>query len=109
MREVSSARPDQLPGLDESQKAMLRRAEERARVAAASTSLADRLWVWVLVVGAGTAGYALGHIYSSGADETNVVAFYWVALSGVLIVVLDGARDSVKLAVGSLTLLNAAV
>jgi hypothetical protein len=110
MLNLSSVRAERLPGLDEFQKATLRRAEERARRASRPRpSFADQLWVWTLVVTAGAAGYALAHVYSPGANELGLTAFYWMALSGVLALVLEGARNPLKLAVGLLALLNSAV
>jgi hypothetical protein len=110
MRNLTGVRAEQLPGLDEFQKATLRRAEERARRAPRPRpGFADQLWVWVLVLAAGAAGYALAHVYSPGANELALTAFYWIALSGVLVLVLEGARNPLKLAVGLLALLNAAV
>ncbi len=120
LRSVLRTRADQLPGLAPDQAAALRRQEnpdeERAGAGAGrralnrSTSrLADQLWLWLIVVAGGVAGFGLARLYPPGGAEQVEVAFYWLLLSGVLALVVDGARNPVKLAVGLLALLNGAV
>jgi hypothetical protein len=120
LRSVLRTRADQLPGLTPDQAAALRRQEnpdrERAGVGAGrralnrSTSrLADQLWLWLIVIAGGVVGFGLARLYPPGGAEQVEVAFYWLLLSGVLALVVDGARNPVKLAVGLLALLNGAV
>ena len=69
---------------------------------------ADDLWPLVVAVAAAIAGLVLARLYPLGGSEGLMVAFYWTVLAGMLVLVLEGARDPVKLAVGLLALLNAA-
>ena len=67
----------------------------------------DDLWPLVVVLAAAIAGLVLARLYPLGGAEGTMIAFYWSALAGVLVLVLDGAREPVKLAAGLLALLNA--
>lgn len=98
-----------LSGLDGAQIERLKRAELRARRRQqAQMGAVDQFWPLVIALAGGMAGFALARLYPLGGSEESVLAFYWVALSGVLALVLDGAREPVKLGVGLLALLNGA-
>jgi hypothetical protein len=67
---------------------------------------AEDLWPLVVAVAAAIAGLVLARLYPLGGSEGVMVAFYWTLLAGTLVLVLEGARDPVKLAAGLLALLN---
>jgi hypothetical protein len=73
---------------------------------AAMQASAEDLWPVVVLVGAAIAGLVLARLYPLGGAEGLMVAFYWSLLAGVLVMVLEGARDPVKLAAGLFALLN---
>jgi hypothetical protein len=80
----------------------------RVRQGSSVPGSADDLWPLVVAVGAAIAGLVLARLYPLGGSEGLMVAFYWTVLAGMLVLVLEGARDPVKLAAGLLALLNAA-
>jgi hypothetical protein len=55
----------------------------------------------------GLAGVGFAGLFRLGASAQADLVFYWVALAGALTLVLDGAREPVKVAAGLLALLNA--
>jgi hypothetical protein len=65
---------------------------------------------WILLWGvgalAGVAGYGLARVNPFEVRESDLLAFFWVALAAVLTLTLDGARSAVKLGLGLLSLLN---
>ncbi|HEX9986995.1 MAG TPA: hypothetical protein VGE45_00750 [Chloroflexia bacterium] len=63
-------------------------------------------WLAAIVLTGGVVGVGLATLYPLGALEGSMVAIYWVLLSGVLALVVEGSRSPVKLAAGLLTLLN---
>lgn len=69
--------------------------------------ISDALWLWAIVLVGGVAGFGLARLSSLGIDETTWLAVYWVLLSAVLALVVQGTRDMVKLSVGLLALANA--
>jgi hypothetical protein len=73
---------------------------------AAMQAAAEDLWPVVVLVGAAIAGLVLARLYPLGGAEGLMIAFYWSLLAGVLVMVLEGARDPVKLAAGLFALLN---
>lgn len=70
-------------------------------------ALSDLLLQTVILLAGAVAGFGLARIYPLGGSEESLLAFYWIVLSSVLTLVLHGARDAVKQAVGLLVLLNA--
>jgi ABC-type multidrug transport system fused ATPase/permease subunit len=101
--------PESVSGLDSVQVGRLRRAELRARRRRqAQLGAVDQFWPLVIVLAGGMAGFALSRLYPLGGSEGGLLAVYWVALAGVLALVIDGARDSVKLGVSLFALLNGA-
>jgi len=101
--------PGAVDELDKVQIERLKRAEARARRRRrGQPTPLDQLWPLVLVVAGGVGGYALARLYPIGESEAALLAFYWVTLSGVLALVIDGASEPVKLGVGLLALLNGA-
>jgi hypothetical protein len=69
----------------------------------------DQAWLWGVGLVVGVAGFGLARLYNLGAREDGILAFYWIALSGMVTLVVHGTRDGVKLAAGLMSLLNAAV
>jgi hypothetical protein len=67
---------------------------------------ADQLWLWATALVAGVAGFALAQLYPLGGNSQDLVAFYWMLLPAILALVIDGARDPVKLGVGLFSLFN---
>ncbi|HYP38848.1 MAG TPA: hypothetical protein VEX13_00670 [Chloroflexia bacterium] len=63
-------------------------------------------WLAAIVLTGGVVGVSLAALYPLGAVEGSMVAVYWVFLSGVLALVVEGSRSPVKLAAGLLALLN---
>ncbi len=109
LRDVDEMLPDHAATLDSTQVARLKRAELRARRRRlAQMGAVDQLWPLVIVLAGGMAGFALSRLYPLGGDRGDLLAFYWVALSGLLALVIDGAREPMKLAVGLFALLNGA-
>lgn len=101
--------PGAAPELDKTQIERLKRAELRARRRRrGQPTPLDQLWPLVLVVAGGVGGYALARLYPVGESEVVLLAFYWVILTGVLALVIDGASEPVKLGVGLLALFNGA-
>jgi ABC-type multidrug transport system fused ATPase/permease subunit len=101
--------PEAVSGLDSVQVGRLRRAELRARRRRqAQLGAVDQFWPLVIVLAGGMAGFALSRLYPLGGSEGGLLAVYWVALAGILALVIDGARDSVKLDVSLFALLNGA-
>lgn len=101
--------PGVLPDSDPVQVERLRRAEIRARRRRkGQPTPLDQLWPLVIVLAGGMGGYALARLYPLGTSEATLLAFYWVILSGVLALVIDGSSEPVKLGVGLLALLNGA-
>jgi hypothetical protein len=76
--------------------------------ARATGAIQDWLWLWGLALLIGVAGYALAQITDVGIPENSLLAFYWVVLPAVLLVVLEGSRSAVKLGLALLSLSNAA-
>jgi hypothetical protein len=76
--------------------------------ARAPGAIQDWLWLWGLALLVGVAGYALAQITNVGIPENSLLAFYWVVLPAVLLVVLEGSRSAVKLGLALLSLSNAA-
>ncbi len=68
----------------------------------------DWLWLWGLALLVGVAGYGLARITDVGVPENSLLAFYWVVLPSVLLIVLEGSRSAVKLGLALLSLSNAA-
>lgn len=102
-------RPEQLPGLEPAQLATLRRSEEQEQQVGRGqrpAKLTDQLWLWAIVLAGGVAGVGLARLYPLGGDEQTELALYWLVLAGVLALVVDGARNPVKLAGGLLALIN---
>jgi hypothetical protein len=100
---------EELPGTGASQQDLARRAQERAqREAGALPNVYEAAWQLAIVLTAGVVGVSLASLYPLGAPEGSMIAFYWVVLSGVLALVVDGARNPVKLAAGVLALLTGA-
>lgn len=67
----------------------------------------DYLLPGAVVLLGGVAGVGFASLFPL-ATPTSDLAFYWAAMSGVLTLVLDGARSIVKLATGLMVLLNVA-
>jgi hypothetical protein len=63
-------------------------------------------WLAAIVLTGGVVGIGLATLYPLGALEGSMVAIYWVFLSGVLALVVEGSRSPIKLAAGLLALLN---
>ena len=105
--DIDEMLPDTVASLDSAQVARLKRAELRARRRRlAQMGAVDQLWPLVIVLAGGVAGFALAKLYPLGGNDGDLLAFYWVILSGVLALVIDGAREPMKLAVGLFALLN---
>jgi hypothetical protein len=66
-------------------------------------------WLAAIVLTGGVIGVGLAALYPLGGVEGSMVAIYWVFLSGVLALVVEGSRSPVKLAAGLLALLNGTV
>ncbi|HKP54538.1 MAG TPA: hypothetical protein VJ183_18025 [Chloroflexia bacterium] len=106
---VDEMLPESVSSLDSAAIERLKRAEARARRRLrAQIGAVDQLWPLVIVLAGGVAGFALARLYPLGGSEAALLAFYWVTLTGVLALVIDGAREPVKLGVGLLALLNGA-
>jgi hypothetical protein len=104
---VDEMLPESVSGLDSVELERLKRAEVRARRRLrAQIGAVDQLWPLAIVLAGGMAGFALARLYPLGGSEAGLLAFYWVTLAGVLALVIDGAREPVKLGVGLLALLN---
>ena len=73
---------------------------------AALRGQAEQLWLIVIVLATGVAGFGMARLYPVGGTEESLLAFYWAMLAGVLILVVESARSHVKMAVGLLVLLN---
>lgn len=71
-------------------------------------AIQDWLWLWGLALLVGVAGYGLARITDVGMPENSLLAFYWVVLPSVLLIVLEGSRSAVKLGLALLSLSNAA-
>ncbi len=67
---------------------------------------AEQLWLIVIVLATGIAGFGLARLYPTGGTEESLLAFYWAMLAGVLILVVESARSHIKMVVGLLVLLN---
>jgi hypothetical protein len=83
-----------------------RKRAPREEMAEGLSDIADDLWPLVIVVAAAIAGLVLARLYPLGGEEGQMVAFYWALLSGALVLILEGARDPVKLGAGLCALLN---
>jgi hypothetical protein len=68
----------------------------------------DWLWLWGLTLLVGVAGYGLARVTSLGVPENSLLAFYWVLLPSMLLIVLEGSRSAVQLGLALLSLSNAA-
>ncbi|HYO49915.1 MAG TPA: hypothetical protein VEW94_08685 [Chloroflexia bacterium] len=66
-------------------------------------------WLAAIVLTGGVVGIGLAALYPLGGVEGSMVAIYWVFLTGVLALVVEGSRSPVKLAAGLLALLNGTV
>jgi hypothetical protein len=66
----------------------------------------EAAWLAAIVLTGGVVGVGLAALYPLSAVEGSMVAIYWVFLSGVLALVVEGSRSPVKLAAGLLALLN---
>lgn len=99
--------PEKLVGLSNVEIERLKRAQIRARRRKqAQVSVMDQLWPLVIVLAGGMAGFVLARLFPIGGGEGALLAFYWTALGGMLALLIDGAREPVKLAAGLLALLN---
>lgn len=67
---------------------------------------AEQLWLIVIVLATGIAGFGLARLYPVGGTEESLLAFYWAMLAAVLILVVESARSHIKMVVGLLVLLN---
>jgi hypothetical protein len=74
---------------------------------AAQSSLIDALWLWAVAVVVGVAGYGLASLYPLGTQPDRLLSVFWIVLPAMLTLVIAGARDSVKVGVALLALLNA--
>ncbi len=68
----------------------------------------DWILLWGLALLAGVAGYGLARINPFGINEGDLLAFFWVVLTAVLVLTVDGGRSAVKLGLGILSLFNGA-
>ncbi len=66
----------------------------------------DYLWTGAVVLAGGITGLGLAALYPLGVGQQYMIGFYWVVLSSVLALVLDGSRNIAKLSAGLLALLN---
>lgn len=113
LRSLHALRLSTLPGLSDERRRFLLRAEDVDGVDGDLPSswsregLADQAWLWGVGLVVGIAGFGLARLYNLGAREDGILAFYWIALSGMVTLVVHGTRDGVKLAAGLLSLLNA--
>jgi hypothetical protein len=110
LRNLRHVRLSTLPGLASERRRLLLRAEDAARDLPPRWSregLVDQAWLWGVALVVGIAGFGLARLYNLGAPEDGILAFYWTALSGMVTLVVHGTRDSVKLAAGLVSLLNA--
>ncbi len=108
LRNLDRVEVSTMPGLPEH----VRRAAAQAEQPGSATPqgrerMADAAWLWAVALVAGIAGFGLARIYPQGAAEEGALAFYWVALSGAMSLVVHGTRHAVKMAAGLLALLNA--
>jgi len=71
-----------------------------------AVGLNDYLLRGAAVLMAGIAGVGVASLFPLGVDSQVDLALYWAGLSGGLLLILDGARSPVRLAVGLLALLN---
>jgi hypothetical protein len=81
---------------------------EQPKAKRAPVSIQDWLWLWGLALLVGVAGYGLARITDVGVPENSLLAFYWIILPSVLLIVLEGSRSAVKLGLALLSLSNAA-
>lgn len=110
LRNLRGVRLSSLPGLSEERRRLLRRAEDAGSDMPARWSregFVDQAWLWGVGLVVGIAGFGLARLYNLGAREEGILAFYWIALSGMVTLVVHGTRDGVKLAAGLISLLNA--
>ena len=110
LRNLRGVRLSTLPGLSGERRRLLSRAEDTPPDLPARWSregLVDQAWLWGVGLVVGIAGFGLARLYNLGAREDGILAFYWIALSGIVTLVVGGTRDSVKLAAGLISLLNA--
>ncbi|HYP19451.1 MAG TPA: hypothetical protein VEY08_05200 [Chloroflexia bacterium] len=110
LRSLRNVRLSTLPGLSGERRRLLLRAEDTPPDLPPRWSregLVDQAWLWGVGLVVGIAGFGLARLYNLGAREDGILAFYWIALSGMVTLVVHGTRDSVKLAAGLIALLNA--
>jgi hypothetical protein len=110
LRNLRGVRLSALPGLSGERRRLLLRSEDTPPDLPPGWSregLVDQAWLWGVGLVVGIAGFGLARLYNLGASEEGVLAFYWTALSGTVTLVVHGTRDSVKLAAGLVSLLNA--
>jgi hypothetical protein len=110
LRNLRNVRLSTLPGLSGERRRLLLRAEDTGADLPPRWSregLVDQAWLWGVALVVGIAGFGLARLYNLGAPEDGILAFYWIALSGMVTLVVHGTRDSVKLAAGLISLLNA--
>lgn len=67
---------------------------------------------WILLAGlgvlAGVAGYGLARVLPLEVSQEGLLAFFWVALTAVLMITVEGSRSAIKVGLGILSLFNAA-
>jgi hypothetical protein len=110
LRNLRALRLSTLPGLSDQRRRLLLRAEEPDIDLPPRWSregLVDQAWLWGVGLVVGIAGFGLARLYNLGAREDGILAFYWIALSGMVTLVVHGTRDGVKLSAGLVALLNA--
>ncbi len=103
---VRGSRVDKMEGLTEAQRQLARQAGEADGTGARNSNLSEAWWPLAIILMAGAAGLGLATVFTLGADERTMLAFYWTLLSGAMALVLDGSRSPIKLAAGLLALLN---
>ncbi len=103
---VRGLRMDRMEGLTEAQRQLARQADEADRPSKRGSNLSEAWWPLAIILMSGAAGLGLATVFTLGADEQTMLAFYWTLLSGAMALVLDGSRSPIKLAAGLLALLN---
>ncbi|HEX8600697.1 MAG TPA: hypothetical protein VF952_19545 [Chloroflexia bacterium] len=112
LRGLRTVRLSSIPGLSDERRRLLARVEAAGSDIPARWSregLVDQAWLWGVGLVVGIAGFGLARLYNLEAREDGILAFYWIALSGMVTLVVHGTRDGVKLVAGLIALLNAAV
>ncbi|MDQ3927960.1 MAG: hypothetical protein M3328_02305 [Chloroflexota bacterium] len=112
LRGLRNVRLSSMPGLSHARRRLLLRAEAGEgdiQPRWSREGLVDQAWLWGVGLVVGIAGFGLARLYNLGVREDGILAFYWIAISGLVTLVVHGTRDGVKLAAGLVSLLNAAV